>query len=91
MDVKHCFLPGTLREERSLREFQDRILSRIFRANSNVNREWRRLHNEEFYSLYRSSNIVRVIKSKRLGWAGHVARMEEARDAFKILTVTSIR
>ena len=53
--------------------------------------EWRRLHNEELHCLYRSSNIVRVIKSKRLGWAGHVARMEEARDAFKMLTVTSIR
>ena len=46
----------------------------------------RKLHNEEFYSLYRSPNIVRVIKSRRLRWAGHVARMEEGRSAFKILT-----
>ena len=48
--------------------------------------EWRRLHNEELHSFYRLPNIVRVIKSRRLGWAGHVARMEEGRNAFKILT-----
>ena len=45
-----------------------------------------RLHNEELHSLYRSPNIVRVIKSRRLRWAGHVARMEEGMNAFKILT-----
>ena len=50
-----------------------------------VPEEWRRLHNEEFHRLYRSPNIVRVIKSRRLRWAGHVARMEEGRSAFKIL------
>ena len=43
------------------------------------------LHNEELHSLYPSSNIVRVIKSRRLRWAGHVARMEEGRSAFKML------
>ena len=48
--------------------------------------EWRRLHNEELHSLYRSPNTVRVIKSRRLRWAGHVARMEEGRSAFRILT-----
>ena len=48
--------------------------------------EWRRLHNEELNSLYRSPNIVRVIKSRRLRWAGHVARIEEYRSTFKILT-----
>ena len=52
----------------------------------NENGEWRRLRNEELNSLYRSPNIVRVIKSRRLRWAGHVARMEEGRSAFKILT-----
>jgi len=51
-----------------------------------VNGKWRRLHNEELCSLYRSPNIVRTIKSRRLRWAGHVARMEEGRSAFKILT-----
>ena len=50
------------------------------------NGEWRRVHNEELHSSYRSSNLVRVIKSRRLKWAGHVARMEEGRSAFKILT-----
>ena len=45
-----------------------------------------RFHNEEFHSLYRSPNIVRVIKSRRLKWAGHVARIEKGRSTFKILT-----
>ena len=44
------------------------------------------LHNEELHSLYRSHNIVRVIKSRRLRWAGHLARKEKGRSAFKILT-----
>jgi hypothetical protein len=51
-----------------------------------ANGEWRRLYNEEFHSLYRSPNIVRVIKSRRLRLARHVARMEEGRSAVKILT-----
>ena len=48
--------------------------------------EWRRLHNEELHNLYRSPNTFRVIKSRRLRWAGRVVRMEEGRIAFKILT-----
>ena len=48
--------------------------------------EWRRLHNEELHSLYRSANIIRVIKSRRLRWAGHIARMEECTSSLKILT-----
>ena len=59
---------------------------RIFGPKRDDNGEWRRLHNEELHSLYRSPNIVRVIKSRRLRWIGHVARMEEDRSAFKILT-----
>ena len=47
------------------------------------NGEWRSLHNEELHSLYRSSNVVTVIKSRRLRWTGHVARMEKDRSAFK--------
>ena len=51
-----------------------------------ANGERRKLHNEKLHSLYRSHNIVKVIKSRRLRWAGDVARMEEGRSAFKILT-----
>ena len=47
---------------------------------------WRRLHKEGGCSFYRSPNIVRMVKSRRLRWAGHVARMEEGRSPFKILT-----
>ena len=65
--------------------FENRILRRIFGPKRDENREWRRLHNEELHRLY-SPNIVRVIKSRRLRWARHVARMEEGRSAFKILT-----
>ena len=50
------------------------------------NGEWRKFHNEEPHSLHNSPNIVRVIKSRRLRWAGHLARMEEGKSAFKILT-----
>ena len=69
-----------------LRVFENRILRRIFGPKRDENREWRRLHNQELHSFYRSPNIVRVIKSRRFRWAGHVARMKEGRSAFKILT-----
>jgi hypothetical protein len=66
----------TLREERRLRVFENRVLRRIFGPNRNeVIGEWRKLHNEELHALYSSHNIVRVIKSRRMRWAGHVARM----------------
>ena len=77
--------PLTLKEEGRLRVFGNRILRRIFRPERDKNGKWRRLHNEQLYCLYRSLNIVRVIKCRRLRWAGHVARMEEGRSAFKIL------
>ena len=64
-------------------------LRRIFGPKRDENGEWRRLHNEVLHRLYRSSNIVRVIKFRRLTWAGHVTRMEEDRSVFKILTGTS--
>ena len=78
----------TLREECRLVVFENRILRRIFGPKRDANGERRRLHNEEHHNLYRSPNInvVKVIKSKRLRWAWHVARMEEDRSAFKILT-----
>ena len=76
----------TLKEECRLRVFENRIPRRIFGPKRDENGEWRRLHNEELHSFYRSPNIVRVIKSRRLRWTGPVARMEEGRSAFKILT-----
>ena len=76
----------TLREERRLRVFENRVLRQIFGPKRDENGEWRKLHNEKLHSLYRSPNIVRVIKSRRLRWAGHLARIKEGRSAFKILT-----
>ena len=58
------------------------------RAQEVENGEWRKVHNEELHSLHRLPNIVRVIKSRRLKWADHVARMEEGRCAFKIFRGT---
>ena len=77
-----------IKEGRRVRVFGNRILRRIFGLKRDVNGEWGRLHNEEIHSLYRLHNIVTVIKSRRLRWADHVARMEEGRRAFKILTGT---
>jgi len=67
-----------LREERKLREFENKMLRRIFvLRRDEVTGEWRRLHNEELNDLYSSPNIVLVIKSRRMRWAGHVAHMGE--------------
>jgi len=73
-------------KECRLKVFENRILRRIFGPKRDENGEWRRLNNEEFHSLYRSPNVVRVIKSRRLRWAGHIARMEDGSSSFKILT-----
>ena len=59
----------------------------IIQPKRDDNREWKRLYNEELDCLYCSPNIIRVIISRRLRWAGHVARMEEARSACKILQI----
>jgi hypothetical protein len=65
----------TLREECRLRVFENKVLRRIFGPKRDeVTGEWRRLHNKQLYTLYSSQNIIRVIKSRRLRWAGHVAR-----------------
>jgi hypothetical protein len=76
----------TLREERRLRVFENRVLRRMFGPKRDeVTVEWRRLHNEELNDLYSLPNIIRVIKSRRMRWAGHVARMGEGRVAYKVL------
>ena len=75
-----------LREEPRLRLFENRVLRRIFGTKRDeVRGEWRKLHNEELDYLYRSPNIVRVIKSRRMRWVGHVARMREWRGIYRVL------
>ena len=61
---------------------------RIFGPKMDANAKWKRFHIEELHSLYRSHNVVRMIKSRKLRWAGYLARMEEGRSVFKILTGT---
>jgi hypothetical protein len=76
----------TLREEHRLRVFENGVLRRIFGPKRDgVTGEWRRLHNEKLNDLYSSPNIIRVIKSRGMGWVGHVARIGEGRGAYRIL------
>jgi len=75
-----------LREERRLRVFENRLLRRIFGLKRDeVAREWGKLYYEELNDLYSSPNIIRVIKSRRIRWAGHVARMGEKRVVYRVL------
>jgi hypothetical protein len=73
-----------LREEHRLRVFENRVL-RIFGPKREEDGSWRKLRNDKLHSLYSSPNIVRVIKSRRTRWAGHVARMGEGRCIYRIL------
>ena len=75
-----------MQEERKLRVFENMVLRRIFGPRMDkVTGEWRGLHNEELNDLYSSPNIVRVIKSRRMRWVGHVARMGEERGVYRVL------
>jgi hypothetical protein len=66
--------------------FENRVLKRLFKPKSDeVTREWRKLHNEEHSDLYSLPNIVRVVKSRRMRWTGHVARMRAGRGVLRIL------
>jgi hypothetical protein len=76
----------TLKEEPRLRVFENRMLRRIFGPKRyEVTGEWRKLCNEELNGLYSLTNIVQVIKSRRLRWVGHVAHMREGRGVYRVL------
>ena len=76
----------TLREERRLRVFENRVLGKVFGPKKDeVTGEWRKLHNEELNDLYSLPNIVRVVKSRRMRWAGHVAHMGEDTGMHRVL------
>jgi hypothetical protein len=75
-----------LREERRLRVYENRVLRRMFGSKMDeVTVEWRKLHNEELNNLYSPPTIVRVIKSRRMRWPGHVARMGKGRGVYRTL------
>jgi hypothetical protein len=76
----------TLSEEYRLRVFENRVLGKIFGPkNDEVMGEWRKLHNRELHNLYSSADIIRQIKSRRMRWAGHVPRMGEGRNVYRVL------
>jgi len=76
----------TLREERRIRVFENRVLRRVFGPKRDeITGEWKKLHNEEFSDLYSLPNIVRVVKSRRMRWPGHVARMGQGRGLHRVL------
>jgi len=76
----------TMREKRRLRVFENRVLRRVFGPKRDeVTEELRKLHDEELSDLYSLPNIVRVVKSRRMRWAGHVSRMGEGRGTHRVL------
>jgi hypothetical protein len=76
----------TLREEHKLRVAENRVLKRIFEPKKDgVTGGWRKLHNEELHNLYCSPSKIRIIKSRRMRWVGHVARMGEKRNVYRLL------
>jgi hypothetical protein len=75
----------TLGEEHRLRVFENRVLRRIFGPKRDEDRSWRKLHNDEIHSLYPSPNIIGAIKSRKMKWVGHVARMGEGRSVYRVL------
>jgi hypothetical protein len=76
----------TLREERRLKVFENRVLRRVFGPKGDeVTGKWRKLHNEKFNDMYSLAKIVRVVKSRRMRWAGHVARIGEGTVVHRVL------
>jgi hypothetical protein len=76
---------GLLREKYRLGVFENSVLRRIFGPKREEDGSWRKLHNDVLHNLYSSSNIVRLIKSRRMRWAGHVTRMWERRGVYRVL------
>jgi hypothetical protein len=74
-----------LTKKHRLRAFENRELRRIFGPKREEDGSWRKLHNDELHGLYSLPNIVWVIKSRRMRWAGHVARMGEGRGVYRVL------
>jgi hypothetical protein len=74
-----------LRVGHRLRVSENRVLRRIFGPKREEDGSWRKLHNDELHSLYYSPNIVRMIKARRMRWAGHVARVGEGRGVYRVL------
>ena len=75
-----------MRDERRLRVFENRVLRRVFGPKRDeVRGEWRKLHNDKLSDLYSLPNVVRVVKSRRMRWAGHVARMGAGRGLHRVL------
>jgi hypothetical protein len=75
-----------VKEEHRLGVLENGVLRRIFGPKKDeVTGEWRKLHNEELHDLYLSSSIIRIIKARRMKWAGHVSRMGERRNAYRLL------
>jgi hypothetical protein len=76
----------TGREEHKLKVFENRVLRRIFGPKRDgVTEGWRKLHNEELHNLHSSPSIIRIMKLRRMRWAGHVARTGEKRNVYRLL------
>jgi hypothetical protein len=82
--------PLTLREEHRLRMFENRVLRIFGLKRDEVTGGWRKLHNEELHNLYFSPSIIRMIKSRRMRWAGHVARKGEKTNAYMIYVYSDV-
>jgi hypothetical protein len=79
------FVADAVKEEHRLRVYENRVLRRIFGPKRDeVTGEWRKLHNKKLHDLYTLPSIIRIIKSQRMRWVGHVARMGERRSAYRL-------
>jgi hypothetical protein len=84
LGIEHLF-PGHQREEHRLSVFENKVLRIFGPKRDEVTGGWRKLHNEELRDLYSSPSIIRIIKSRRMTWAGHATRIGERRIAYRLL------